>query len=269
MTAETNTRDYDRHGRWPIENLRLIEFTGEDRDTWLQGQITNDLISAAMGERVSFCCCSAKGQIEAVCDAWRLPDRTLVSCDEAFVDAILRRVEDMVIMEDVSATVSPLRCFTIQGQDAQPIEQALILPNDRFGDGGFDAWVAHQRAFDADVSEDDAERWRIEAGIPRVGFDFDGRTLPPELGPDFEQRHVSYRKGCYTGQEVLMRIHSRGHTNKTLVRIDTRPEFERGDAIMDGERTVGMLTSTTGRFGLAMIRNDAGPNLTIRGIRIR
>lgn len=268
MRAETNTRDYDRRGQWPIRDLRLIEFFGEDRDTWLQGQITNDLLSAGIGERVSFCFCNAKGQIEAVCDGWRFADRTLVSCDQSFVEAVLRRVEDMVIMEDVSAVPSTLHCFTVQGPGVLPIKGQLCLPNDRFGGGGFDVWVADPDTFDADLNEDAVERWRIEAGIPRSGIDFDGRTLPPELGPAFEARHVSYRKGCYTGQEVLMRIHSRGHTNRTLVRIAVQPEFEAGDSIFDGERVVGTLTSTTGRVGLAMLRNDAGPNPTIRGISI-
>ncbi|MFX6234584.1 tRNA-modifying protein YgfZ, partial [Acinetobacter baumannii] len=61
------------------------------------------------------------------------------------------------------------------------------------------------------------DQLELRAGNPRLGGDTTQKTLPPELGPAFESRTVSYTKGCYMGQEVLMRIHSRGHTNRTWV----------------------------------------------------
>lgn len=63
--------------------------------------------------------------------------------------------------------------------------------------------------------EPDPDGWELaslEAGIPILGVDTGPKTLLPELGADIEATHVSYEKGCYVGQEILHRLHSRGKT---------------------------------------------------------
>jgi len=104
---------------------------------------------------------------------------------------------------------------------------------------------------------------RLEAGVPSLGSDIGAKTMPPELGPAFESRHVSYRKGCYMGQEVLMRIHSRGHTNKSWVGLLTDGPVEPGAVITVGPgKEVGSVTSAAysprlGHFAAGMVRNEA------------
>ena len=53
---------------------------------------------------------------------------------------------------------------------------------------------------------------RLEAGIPWFGADFDERQIPHEAA--LESTHISYTKGCYTGQEIVERVRSRGHVNR-------------------------------------------------------
>lgn len=55
---------------------------------------------------------------------------------------------------------------------------------------------------------------RLEAGIPWFGVDFDEHQIPQEAG--VESTHVSFTKGCYTGQEIVERVRSRGHVNRRL-----------------------------------------------------
>jgi len=59
---------------------------------------------------------------------------------------------------------------------------------------------------------------RVEAGRPVFGADMDDNTLPPEAG--IVERAVDQAKGCYTGQEVIVRIRDRGHVNKHLRRLE-------------------------------------------------
>ncbi|MGE0159618.1 MAG: folate-binding protein YgfZ [Gemmatimonadales bacterium] len=59
---------------------------------------------------------------------------------------------------------------------------------------------------------------RVEAGRPLFGADMDADTLPPEAG--IEMRAIDHAKGCYTGQEVIVRIRDRGHVNRLLRRLD-------------------------------------------------
>ena len=57
-----------------------------------------------------------------------------------------------------------------------------------------------------------AKRLRLEAGVPWFGADFDENQIPHEAA--LEKSHISYTKGCYTGQEIVERVRSRGHVNR-------------------------------------------------------
>ena len=59
---------------------------------------------------------------------------------------------------------------------------------------------------------------RVEAGRPVFGADMDGDTIPTEAGID--DRAIDHAKGCYTGQEVIVRIRDRGHVNRKLERLE-------------------------------------------------
>src|SRR5439155_96392 len=99
------------------------------------------------------------------------------------------------------------------------------------------------------VGESAADTLRIEAGIPEYGRDMDETTIPLEC--NLEATHISHTKGCYVGQEIIARIHSRGHTNRALtgLLIEGAALPIRGDKVYptEGEtdREVGWVTSAT------------------------
>jgi len=110
------------------------------------------------------------------------------------------------------------------------------------------------------LSEESVERLRIEAGFPRWGIDCDSRHLPVEAGLD--PLAVSFTKGCYLGQEVLLRLHNFGEAPERLVRI----EFEgpdvpaAGTEVRSGGARIGRITSAAlssssrNAVALAMLR---------------
>ena len=104
---------------------------------------------------------------------------------------------------------------------------------------------------------------RVEAGRPVFGLDMDDGTLPPEAG--IVERAIDQTKGCYTGQEIIVRIRDRGHVNKALRRLELGdvPAPARGTELLapDGSgKVVGEIRSAvqSPRFGgtiaLAYIR---------------
>ena len=277
--------------RFPTEGLAVVELTGEDRKGWLQGQATNNLRSLDFGASSAFCICEPTGQIISVCDIWSLSDRFLITLPSASLNGFLRRVEQMVIIEDVSARVlRDSRLISIQGPSATGQLSGLlslptldahetefegakvdVLRSNRAGQGGWDIVLPTsakaaigrlEREFGMSDPES-AEIVRIEAGYPNFGVDITSKTMPPELGSAFEARHVSYNKGCYTGQEVLMRIHSRGHVNKTWMGLMADDPFEVGDAITHARRSdAGHVSSacfspSLGYIGAATLRTEA------------
>jgi folate-binding protein YgfZ len=114
----------------------------------------------------------------------------------------------------------------------------------------------------AAVPEDAITAARIEVAYPVFGIDMTDETIPLEAG--IESRAISFTKGCYVGQEVIIRVLHRGHGRvaKKLVsvRIDG-PRPERGARFYAGDREVGTVTSAaesprTGTIALGYAHRD-------------
>ena len=97
------------------------------------------------------------------------------------------------------------------------------------------------------LDEATSEALRIEAGVPRFHRDMDEETIPLEAG--IEGRAISFTKGCYVGQEVVIRVLHRGHGRvaRKLVGIAmTGPQAPpAGARIRSGDREIGEVTSST------------------------
>jgi len=127
--------------------------------------------------------------------------------------------------------------------------------------------ILHRRAVEAGavaLEPSVVETLRVEAGRPRFGVDMDEGVIPTEAGLDV--RAVDHAKGCYTGQEVIVRIRDRGHVNRHLrglilpegVEVPVgMPLVREGDG-----REVGRVTSVVdspragGRIGLGWVRRE-------------
>ena len=263
-----------------LTDAGLIRLIGADRLRFLQGQTTNDLRDLREGQGVYTAFCTPTGQLLSDGYVLEAEDGFLLVLPAETWGEITARLSDAVILDDV--TLMPLQegmgLLSIQGGaadevleevglDAPPREplahhvrlwqkaELRLVRNDRTGFGGVDLLVPYavmeelQTALVATacLPMDDALATvlRYEAGIPQAGVDWSERTLAAEMGKPFIQRHISYRKGCYVGQEVLMRIHARGHTNRTWVPMQALGEAlpPRGTAVHAPDRAdVGWIT---------------------------
>jgi folate-binding protein YgfZ len=108
-------------------------------------------------------------------------------------------------------------------------------------------WESLQQRGIATLNNETIETLRIEAGRPLFGVDMDQETIPLEAG--IEERAISFSKGCYVGQEVIVRVTSRGQGRvvRRLVglTLDGRRVPEHGDPLSAGEREIGRITSAT------------------------
>ncbi len=229
-----------------LDDFALVELKGGDRKDWLQGQASNDVRTLQPGGGLSFCFCEPTGQILAIVDAWEIEDRIVMSVARDRVAAVLERIDRMTIMEDLIARELPLRGLWVSAPMSNE-DAELILPSARIVEPGWDVWATETdiEKFKSTFETVDAEALRLAAGVPKWGSDATPRTLPPELGPNFEASHVSYAKGCYTGQEVLMRMHTRGHTNRTWVGLIANEALRTGAAVLFGGREVGKISSAS------------------------
>lgn len=116
---------------------------------------------------------------------------------------------------------------------------------------------------------------RIESGVPWFGYDFDDRNIPHETG--LEHTHINYEKGCYTGQEIVERVRSRGNVQRHLsgLRFFADQPPAPGTQLLFEGAEIGYVTSVAfsprlGRpIGLGYVRKehlDAGRRLDASGI---
>lgn len=122
---------------------------------------------------------------------------------------------------------------------------------------------------------------RIESGVPLFGIDMDESTIVPELGLD---GLISYSKGCYIGQEIIARIHFRGHVAKQLQGlIVSGPSASEGtisggtELVSPEGKSAGRITSVTfspaleKTIALAYVRYDylaEGTTLSASGLPV-
>jgi folate-binding protein YgfZ len=111
---------------------------------------------------------------------------------------------------------------------------------------------------------------RLEVGIPWFPADFNDAMIPHEAA--LEDTHISFNKGCYTGQEIVERVRSRGHVNRKRVslRFSTAQPPVPGTKLRAGEAEIGFVTSAAfspasgAAIGMGYVRREQfAPGTTI------
>src|SRR5829696_2676622 len=227
------------------EGIGRIQLSGADRRSYLQGLLTNDIAALAPGTGCYAAMLTAQGRMMTDMRVLELGDSVLLDVPSQVTAAIRDHLDRFIFSEDVQvADVTATRVgIGLYGPRATDVlvaagteggapsalfhstrirvagTDALLVRSDTAGVPGYDLLVgAGQReqvaaallaAGAARVSDADAEAARIEAGRPRFGVDMDEDTIPLEAG--LEDRAISRSKGCYVGQEVIVRVQDRGH----------------------------------------------------------
>ena len=146
-----------------------------------------------------------------------------------------------------------------------PARFNLFVPTDSLGAVADKLIAAAKSAGGRACGWEALEIARIEAGIPRFGADMDESNIPLECG--IESRAVSYKKGCYIGQEVINRIHSIGHVNKELrglrLAADLKHLPAKGEKLFHDGKEAGYVTSSVespalnANIALGYVRREA------------
>ena len=268
-----------------------IVLTGADRRSYLQGLLTNDIEALRPGTGCYAAMLTAQGRMLTDMRVLELGDSILLDVPAHVEPAIREHLDTFVFTEDVQvqgATATrgevgiygprSLDVLVAAGTDGgAPAElfastrvrlagvDAILVRSDEPGIPGFDlianaaeipaieaalAAAGAVRAADADV-----EAVRVESGRPRFGIDTDTDTIPLEAG--LEDRAISRTKGCYVGQEVIVRVIDRGHGRvaRRLVGLTLNadaPVPAAGARLTAGGKDIGRVTSAV--FSPALAR---------------
>ncbi len=261
----------------------LLQFTGPDRLSFLQGMLSNDVKSLSPFDGQYAAILTQQGKVVAdvrvfcslnsfyldfwlnlkskildhlnrylVADEVEIHDRSgdyaMLSVQGPKAEALLRKVTGS---SELPRNAKQHAMVTIEGA------AVCVVRDSDTGESGFDLILPQAnlqgiagRLSDSGkefgaiwVGEEAHNVLRIEAGVPRYGIDFSEDNLLLEAGL---KDAASFTKGCYLGQEVVERIRSRGHVNKKLVglRVAAPESVSAGDAIVAAGSAVGNITSS-------------------------
>lgn len=259
-------------GAWvELKGYGMLRMRGADALTWLHGQTTQSLAELPQGEHREAALCSITGQIRALVEVYRAMDAVLVTGRQECLEVVQGVAEETIFMEEVEVErldLEPLLISTPRDvRQFQPADN--LLPTSMLR-GARVLWSLHDDPIRAKVigelppaSREAFEVLQLEQGTPLWGQDVASKTLPPELGAGFLARYVSDRKGCYIGQEVIVRIRSRGHVNRLWQALELESPVSPGDLIRSEARPdAGVVTRaaaspTFGPIAAAMLRKEA------------
>jgi folate-binding protein YgfZ len=243
------------------------ELRGPDAVRYLNGQVTNDVSRLAADRSLPAYVTDAKGRLQAVVRIARpAPDRLLVEAPPQLREPLGARLGRYLVADDVELTDCSEEWRILHWFDqpapapfaAPPAAAGFAAAANRLGLAGCDWWAPAEqlaplldtlRDCAAPLEPDAAEALRIGHGVPAWGAELVEGMLAPEAGIDSEA--ISYRKGCYIGQEVISRVRSAGKLNRRLVRLlldpDLAPSLARGAGLSaaGGGEPAGRITSVS------------------------
>lgn len=222
-----------------------LRLTGADTLGFLQALVTNDVAALAVGESRDAAYLTKEGRMITDMRIFRGADDVIVSVPAELAESLAVRLDFLIFAEDVQiADASQLiHEITLVGATMAhtkdvffPVEQDAAVRAELVNDG----------LPELDATE--VEAMRIEAGIPKWGLDLTDHTIPIEAG--LLDRAISRTKGCYVGQEVIVRILDRGEGRvaKRLMKMAFGPDVvdppAPGTQIQIDHATVGYVTSS-------------------------
>lgn len=228
----------------------LLTIGGPEAIGWLQGQLSQDLAGLAVGAVSWTFVLSPQGKVDGWGRVQRRDDETVrIDVDPGAGERWRERLErfklrtkaDIELRPDVA--VVAVRGARINGDVPAgwpgTVGGDLVDPPD-------DVVASLLGGGAAEVDVDAYEALRIRAGVPRWGAELDGDTIPASTGQWVIDASVSFTKGCYTGQELVARIDSRGNNvprRLAAVVLDGPPPTP-GTVVNADDRPAGAVTSS-------------------------
>jgi folate-binding protein YgfZ len=243
----------------------VLEVHGRDALTYLQGQLSQDVERLAPGEGAWSLLLEPTGKLGTWLRVTRLEhERFLLDVDPGSGAAVAERLLRFRLR--TKADIEPAPDWVCRARSRRGpvprggVPDGIAVPAPWPGASGWDVLRDGSDDAPGDLPGDPAgaaalEVLRIEAGVPRAGAEITpGSTIPAEVGSWFVDTSVSFTKGCYTGQELVARIDSRGtnvphHLRAVVLSPDASasrtPADLVGASVEVGDRSAGTLTSAT------------------------
>ncbi len=268
-----------REGAGVVDRSMLgkVAVTGRDRQSFMQGMLTNEVKSLTPGQGTGAAFLDAHGKVVALLRVYALDDRLLLELPASLTEKTLQTLDKFLISE--KAYFEPcdetFGILAVQGPAARGLLERLsdgvldlladhhvevamagapvrVINRPEGHAPGFHCWTAAGHgpvlwetlvgAGARPVGLEALNVFRLEAGVAWYGHDVDETVILPETRLE---HLVSYTKGCYIGQEVVARVKYRGHVNRALsgLVLEGQGLPPSGAAVVADGKEIGRITS--------------------------
>jgi tRNA-modifying protein YgfZ len=230
----------------------VVRVAGPEATAYLQGQLSQDVEALALDTTTWSFVLQPTGKVEAWVRVTRTADDVyLLDLDGGWGDAVAARLRRFLLRTKAEVELLDWECLALRGEGAAAV-------SDLVGEVRAQAGWPDVEGVDllgpglgllADVPPSDLGTYhalRIAAGVPAMGAELTEKTIPAEVGQWVVDASVSFTKGCYTGQELVARIHSRGGNVPRHLRglvVEGRDVPPAGASVVVDGAEVGTVTS--------------------------
>ncbi len=234
-----------------------LDLTGPDRVRYLNAILTNNIKDLQPNHGNISLFLNPQGHIQAEIETYALPGKLFCVSYAMIREELVAGLDKYIIMDDVTLTdqTDAYATLALEGPSAAAVVHELagldlqdlaelesrevsvgsipcrLIKRSPGGVAGAESLVSRQQSEPLwNLLADTAKKHgggptgytalnalRLEQGIPWFGYDFGEKQIPHEAG--LQDSHISYTKGCYTGQEIVERVRSRGQVNRSRVAL--------------------------------------------------
>jgi len=209
-----------------LKNRALLRVSGADAETFLQGQLSNDIskLDALSVQLNAYC--QHQGKILALFWVTKYKDSFFLSFPTDILEAIKSRLQMFVIMSDVSIE-DVTKDYIQLGSIGETHQKALAI-NDKLS-----LIIADKEVINK-FNMEPIEHWNmacIDSSLPEIFSITSEKLVPQMLNLDINEFGVNFSKGCYPGQEVVARLHYLGSAKRRLFAFEVDSEVQVGDSL--------------------------------------
>ncbi len=248
-------------------HLGLLKFSGDDAVDFLQGQLTNDVRLANLAWQFS-AYCNPKGRALALFYVWRNDEEIFAILHRDLLDSIRKRLTMYVMRSKVSIEEVSNATFIAT---EHPKEMGSLEQTEDSAILGFANSTLTVHFSGARSETDTGDVWRsqlIKAGLPQIEAVSSELFIPQMINLDL-LGGINFKKGCYTGQEIVARMHYLGKLKQRMMLLEISgankaSELSVGDKLTLEDKSIGNVVnvSTITQQCLAVLRLETASQMS-------
>lgn len=250
----------ENHPALTLSDRRIVRITGEDATHFLERLITTDVEKIAKGELLPGALLSPQGKVLFDFLIGRIDNGYIIDMSVKLAESFRKRLSLYKLRSKVEINESPESVINVSWQkDSSFSQNDSTFADKRFPDNEKVFRRLSLGTPPALCSKDALDQWnllRIKYAIAESGYDFTpGDVFPHDI--NFDQiGAISYKKGCYIGQEIVSRMHHRATARRRMLVVKSNNNLPPAGAIETDGKMIGNLGTVVGKNASAIVRID-------------